>query len=108
MKKCKNEKKLRSYDKERDIEVYRADDCIDRYGDCDSTGHHELRCNNVKMQQCKNVKTSGFYAKPEGFCIPDKVNALFDSKMHLYGTVIAWQLFVEFDPAAPAGCLVEC
>jgi hypothetical protein len=23
--------------------------------------------------------------------------------MHLYGTVIAWQLFVEFDPAAPAG-----
>jgi hypothetical protein len=35
-------KKLRSYDKERDIKVYRADDCIDRYGDCDGTGSNQL------------------------------------------------------------------
>ena len=40
---------LRDYDKEGNIEVYRADDSIDRYGDCDSTGRHELRCNNVRM-----------------------------------------------------------
>ena len=39
MKKCKNEKKLRSYDKERNIEVYRADDCKYRNGDCNGTGH---------------------------------------------------------------------
>ena len=68
-----------------------------------------LKCTpKVRQKTFGARQTSGFYAKPEGFCIPDKVNALFDSKMHLYGTVIAWQLFVEFDPAAPAGCLVEC
>ena len=55
MKKCKNEKKLRSYDKERDIEVYRADDSIDRYGDCNGTGSYKLRCSNVKIEKCKNV-----------------------------------------------------
>ena len=40
MKKCKNEKKLRSYDKERDIKVYRADDSVDRDGDSDGIGSH--------------------------------------------------------------------
>ena len=48
--KCTKEtiRELRDYEQEGNIEVYRADDSIDCYGDCNGTGHHELRCNNVK------------------------------------------------------------
>ena len=40
MKECKNEKKLRNYDKERNIEVHRADDSVDRDGDSDGIGSY--------------------------------------------------------------------
>jgi hypothetical protein len=40
MKKCKNEKKLRSYDKERDIEVHRTDDCQYRNSNCNGPRRH--------------------------------------------------------------------
>jgi hypothetical protein len=33
---------LNHYDKERDIKVYRADDCKYRYGDSNGAGRHQL------------------------------------------------------------------
>ena len=42
---------MKHYEQERDIKVYRADDCINRNGDCDGAGSYKLRCSlsNVKM-----------------------------------------------------------
>ena len=46
IKKCKNVKidqlNLNHYDKERDIEVHRTDDCQYRYSDCNCPWRHEL------------------------------------------------------------------
>ena len=65
IKKCKNVKidqlNLNHYDKERDIEVHRTDDCQYRYCDCNSPRCHELHGILVKNSP------SGFKAKPGGF-----------------------------------------
>ena len=33
---------------------------------------------------------------------------LFNGIVHLHEAIVAWQLFIQLQPAAPACCLVEC